>query len=117
MSLKPAGNTVSRKRPEREATRQRLDHLLTATAALYAEKGYEATSMRDVSGAVGGSLAGLYHYCTGKEDLLYQLQYRTFATLLEVQTERARMAGHGGGTVPTAGDRSSGVLRQPSRTN
>ncbi|MEK7379489.1 MAG: TetR/AcrR family transcriptional regulator [Gemmatimonadota bacterium] len=93
MSARPAANGVSRKRPEREATRQRLDHLLAVTAALYAEKGYEATSMRDVSGAVGGSLAGLYHYCTGKEDLLYQLQYRTFATLLEGQTERARMAG------------------------
>ncbi len=93
MSARPAANGVSRKRREREATRQRLDHLLAVTAALYAEKGYEATSMRDVSGAVGGSLAGLYHYCTGKEDLLYQLQYRTFATLLEGQTERARMAG------------------------
>ena len=93
MSQEPAANVVSRKRPEREATRQRLDHLLAATAALYAEKGYEATSMRDLSSAVGGSLAGLYHYCTGKEDLLYQLQYRTFATLLEGQTERARMAG------------------------
>jgi AcrR family transcriptional regulator len=93
MSPKPAATTVSRRRPEREATRQRLEHLLAVTAALYAEKGYEATSMRDVSGAVGGSLAGLYHYCSGKEDLLYQLQYRTFATLLEVQTERARMVG------------------------
>ena len=93
MSQEPAAHVVSRKRPERAATRQRLDHLLAATAALYAEKGYEATSMRDLSSAVGGSLAGLYHYCTGKEDLLYQLQYRTFATLLEVQTERARMAG------------------------
>ena len=83
MSQKAAANTVSRKRPGREATRQRLDHLLAATAALYAERGYEATSMRDVSSAVGGSLAGLYHYFENKEHLFRRLVESWFAELVE----------------------------------
>jgi AcrR family transcriptional regulator len=81
-----------RNRP-RAATQQKLDHLLATAAALIAEKGYRATSLRDVSRAIGVSVAGLYHYFTSKEDLLYQLQYRTFAALLKAQEERASEPG------------------------
>jgi len=81
-----------RNRP-RAATQQKLDHLLATAAALIAEKGYRATSLRDVSRAIGVSVAGLYHYFTSKEDLLYQLQYRTFAALLQAQEERASEPG------------------------
>jgi AcrR family transcriptional regulator len=49
--------------------------------------------MRDVSRAVGVSLAGLYHYFASKEQLLYQIQYRTFASLLESQEEVASRPG------------------------
>jgi TetR/AcrR family transcriptional regulator len=41
--------------------------------------------MRDLAKAIDVSLAGLYHYFVSKEELLYQLQYRTFASLLEGQ--------------------------------
>lgn len=72
-------------RATRPATQQKLDALLAAAAALIADKGFEATSMRDVSSATGVSLAGLYHYAASKEELLYQIQYRTFASLLAAQ--------------------------------
>ena len=49
--------------------------------------------MRDVSRAVGVSLAGLYHYFSSKEDLLYQLQFRTFGALLESQERLAAEPG------------------------
>ena len=78
---------VSIRRGPRPATRQKLDNLLAASAALIAEKGFEATSMRDVSSALGVSLAGLYHYFDSKEELLFQIQYRTFASLLARQEE------------------------------
>ncbi len=78
---------------QRPATREKLDALLTAAAALIARKGFEATSMRDVSGALGVSLAGLYHYFESKEELLYQIQYRTFASLLAAQEETVARPG------------------------
>jgi AcrR family transcriptional regulator len=80
-------------RGPRIATQQKLDALLASAAALIAEKGFEATSMRDVSRASGVSLAGLYHYASSKEELLYQIQYRTFASLLALQKEIAARPG------------------------
>ncbi len=77
----------------RAATRLKLDQILGAAAALIREKGFEATSMRDVSRGVGVSLAGLYHYFDSKEQLLYQIQYRTFASLLATQEEIASRPG------------------------
>lgn len=89
----PAAPARSRASAQRPATREKLDALLTGAAALIAEKGFEATSMRDVSGAVGVSLAGLYHYFESKEELLYQIQYRTFASLLAAQEETVALPG------------------------
>jgi len=83
----------SRRRGPRQTTEVKRDHLLARAAALFAEKGYEATSLRDMSQAAGVSLAGLYHYFTSKEDLLYQVQYRTFASLLESQERIAAEPG------------------------
>ena len=39
--------------------------------------------MRDLSRATGMSLAGLYHYCESKEELLYLIQKHTFRTIIE----------------------------------
>src|SRR5674476_1588681 len=86
MAPKRSQDKVQR-RATRTATQQKFDALLAAAAALIAEKGFEATSMRDVSGAMDVSLAGLYHYAESKEELLYQIQYRTFASLLAAQQE------------------------------
>ena len=89
----PVALRPKRGRP-RLATQVKVDQLLGTAAALIAEKGYEAASMRDVSRAAGGvSLAGLYHYFASKEDLLYQLQYRTFGALLSGQEQIAAQPG------------------------
>jgi len=85
--------SASRPRRPRATTQQKLDALLSRSAKLIAEKGFEAMSMRDVSAAAGGSLAGLYHYFDSKEELLYQLQYRTFRSLLESQEVIAAQPG------------------------
>lgn len=60
----------------------RLDRLLGAAAAEFARKGYHAATMRDLARASGMSLAGMYHYVSGKEDLLYQIQLRCFTRVL-----------------------------------
>ena len=77
----------------RASSQKKLDRLLIKTAALIAKNGFAATTMRDLSTAVGTSVAGLYHYFASKEDLLFQLQYRTFASLLEQQEKIAEQPG------------------------
>jgi len=61
---------------------ERLDALLRVAAEVFARKGYHATTMRDLSRASGMSLAGMYHYVPGKEDLLYLIQRRCFQSVL-----------------------------------
>ena len=74
-----------RVRRPRAGTQQKLEHLLSTAAALIARKGYEQTAIRDVGRETGVSLPGMYYYFKSKEDLLFQIQHRTFSSLLEAQ--------------------------------
>lgn len=62
---------------------ERLETLLDTAARVFAEKGYHPTSMRDLARATGLSLAGIYHYVHGKEELLYLIQDRCFGAVLK----------------------------------
>ena len=62
---------------------ERMDHLLGQAARVFAERGYHSTSMRDLAAASRMSLAGMYYYVRGKEDLLLLIQERCFAGVLE----------------------------------
>lgn len=62
---------------------ERLNHLLAQAARVFAERGYHATTMRDIAQASGVSLAGIYYYVRGKEALLSRIQERCFAGVLE----------------------------------
>jgi len=62
---------------------ERLDHLLARAARIFADQGYHSTTMRDLAAASGMSLAGMYYYVRGKEDLLALIQERCFARVLE----------------------------------
>ena len=77
----------------RASSQKKLERLLKKAAALIARNGFDAMTMRNLSTALGTSLAGLYHYFASKEDLLFQLQYRTFAALLEQQETIAEQPG------------------------
>ncbi len=69
---------------------QKLEFILRTAAGIFAEKSYHSTSMRDISRATGISLAGLYHYCSSKEELLFLIQDNCFARVLERLEERLR---------------------------
>ena len=69
---------------------QKLEHILRTAARIFAAKSYHATSMRDISRATGVSLAGLYHYCKSKEELLFLIQDHCFGRVLERLEERVR---------------------------
>src|SRR5438477_2002232 len=69
---------------------QKLEHILRTSARIFAEKSYHSTSMRDISRATGVSLAGLYHYCKSKEELLFLIQDHCFGRVLERLELRTR---------------------------
>ena len=52
---------------------ERADHIYRVAAEIMCQKGFEATSMKDIADAVGLTKAGIYHYILGKEDLLFQI--------------------------------------------
>jgi len=62
---------------------QRFTALLAHAARVFAGRGYDRTSMRDLAAASGMSLAGIYYYVRGKEDLLYHIQERCFTQVLD----------------------------------
>jgi TetR/AcrR family transcriptional regulator, cholesterol catabolism regulator len=67
---------------------QKLELILRASARIFAQKSYHSTSMRDISRATGVSLAGLYHYCKSKEELLFLIQDHCFGRVLQRLEER-----------------------------
>src|SRR5947208_2535977 len=72
---------------------QKLELILRASAQIFAERSYHSTSMRDISRATGVSLAGLYHYCKSKEELLFLIQDHCFGRVLKRVEERIRGVG------------------------
>src|SRR5216110_63253 len=67
---------------------QKLELILRTAARIFAEKSYHSTSMRDISRATRVSLAGLYHYCKSKEELLFLIQDHCFGRVLESLEQR-----------------------------
>lgn len=69
-----------------QSTRRSLlsKELLDKATRLFAEQGYESTTLRDIADAVGISRPALYHYVSSKEDFLVALveQSRELATSL-----------------------------------
>src|SRR6516165_10086053 len=57
--------------------------ILDFATEVFADKGYEGASMRDLSRLSGMSLAGLYYYFDSKEKLLYLIQKHTFTTIID----------------------------------
>jgi AcrR family transcriptional regulator len=62
---------------------RRLSEILDFATEVFAEKGYEGASIRDLSRLSGTSLAGLYYYFDSKEKLLYSIQKHTFSTIID----------------------------------
>jgi AcrR family transcriptional regulator len=63
--------------PTRPVLRERWDRrqqeVVAVAARLFAERGYQATSMSDLTQATGLASGGLYHYIGSKEQLLVRI--------------------------------------------
>ena len=73
-----ATDTAHKRTPGFDSKRH---HLLDAAARVFSEVGYDKASMRRIAAEAQVSLAGIYHYVAGKEELLYWIQFDTFDSL------------------------------------
>lgn len=74
--------SAARPLPQRRSDRK-LQLILERAAEVFARKGFEGASMRDLSRSTGISLAGLYHYVSSKQQLLHHIQMEAFSRILE----------------------------------
>ena len=79
--------TVATTRPRRPALRERYDRkqqqVITEAARVFAQQGYDQTTMQELSGAVGIAAGGLYHYFGSKEQLLIRICDQLMNPLLD----------------------------------
>ncbi len=66
-----------------EQRADRIDEIMEAAVKLFAKKGYHATSISDISEAVGLGRGALYYYIMSKEDLLWEIHNRHVDPLLQ----------------------------------
>jgi AcrR family transcriptional regulator len=69
----------------------KLQHILRISAQCFAERGFEATSMRDISRATGLSLSSLYYYFKSKQYLLYLIQNNAFTLIVQELQSRLQV--------------------------
>lgn len=54
---------------------ERVQEILDVGSRIFAEKGYDATSMRDIANAAGVSKALLYHHFASKDDIYARISF------------------------------------------
>ncbi|WP_420855866.1 TetR/AcrR family transcriptional regulator [Thermoactinospora rubra] len=75
-----------------EPVRQRL---LSEATRLFAEQGFESTSVQEIVVAAGVTKGAMYHYFDSKDDLLHEI----YARVLRMQMDRLTQIADGPGTV------------------
>ena len=75
------GRSGVRERAAEEPVRQRL---LGAATRLFAERGFEGTSVQEIVSAAGVTKGAMYHYFDSKDDLLREI----YGRMLRMQMER-----------------------------
>jgi AcrR family transcriptional regulator len=74
------------------AIEARFDGILGAARDVIARRGFHQASIREIAGASGLSLAGLYHYVGGKDELLFLVLDRSLDGLLAALETASRGA-------------------------
>jgi len=66
---------------------ERKLEIRSKAAEVFAEHGFDRASIRDLAKAADMSLAGLYYYYRGKDEILFDIQFQSFQTLLGIHAE------------------------------
>jgi AcrR family transcriptional regulator len=82
-----ASGEAGRGARDRRAAPYSLDELLGVVAQEFLERGYDATSMEDLSRATGRTKSSIYHHVSGKEELLRLAVARAIDALFAVLAE------------------------------
>jgi AcrR family transcriptional regulator len=72
---------------------ERYDGILKAACDVIARRGFHQASIRDIARAAGLSLAGLYHYVGGKDELLFLVLDRSLDQLIAALDQALAEAG------------------------
>lgn len=70
-------------RPKSAEHASKRREILRRSAKLFAQNGYDRTSMAEVASATGVSKALLYHYYVGKENLLFDILHAHLQDLMD----------------------------------
>ncbi|GAA1996008.1 TetR/AcrR family transcriptional regulator [Nocardiopsis rhodophaea] len=73
------GQDRSASGPREDNTASVSDRLMSAATRLFAERGYERTSVREIVQAAGVTKGAMYHYFASKDDLLFAVYERVLA--------------------------------------
>jgi len=88
MSADETPSTANRAQPKRQARGQRrMELILRAAAAVFAERGYEATTTNAIAAAAEISPGSLYQFFTSKEDIARSLAGHYAEQLTRTKTE------------------------------
>ena len=102
-----AENTVARV-PKRARGMQRVAELLQAAAAVFAEKGYEASTMTEIAARAGAPIGSLYQFFPVKEALADAL-VQNYAAILAADLQE--LEARPGMDIKTLVERLFGLLR------
>src|SRR5580700_9668335 len=80
--MSSAIETVGARAPKRQRGKQRVAELLTAAAAVFGEKGYEAATMTEIAGRARAPIGSLYQFFPSK-DVLADTLVQNYVALLE----------------------------------
>jgi len=72
---------------------ERYDGILRAACEVFARRGFHQARIREIARATGLSLAGLYHYVGGKDELLFLVLDRSLDGLLAALDQAVSRAG------------------------
>ncbi len=84
MSMESQTEFEPRRIPKQERGEKRVAALLQAAAAIFAEVGFEAATMRDIAERAGASIGSLYQFFPNKDVVARAVKTRYFQELKEL---------------------------------
>ncbi len=69
--------------PRKNHPRQTIENIISISAKLFAEQGYDRTSMQDIVDALGMSKGAIFHHFHSKEDIFHAVMERQFEQIIE----------------------------------